>query len=125
MTHMKAFVVKTLLVTFCVLANTSFAAAQDVREWSDATGKFKITGSLIEVKDGNAFIKNQAGKTLKVPIARLSKADQEFLQGSDNPFEMVEEGAGAAGSTVPSGTVQRHSSQRHSSQRHSCQRHST
>jgi hypothetical protein len=102
---MNAFIVKPLFVAFCTLTCVSIAAAQDLREWSDATGKFKITGSLIEVKDGNAFIKNQAGKTLKVPVSRLSQADQEFLQGSDNPFEMVEEGAAPASNAVPSGTA--------------------
>ncbi len=57
------------------------------RTWSDSTGKFTIIGSLIEVKDGDAYLKTADGKTMKIPVARLSKADQELLNPSANPFE--------------------------------------
>jgi len=78
---------------------TSSVSAQtgELREWTDATGKFKITAQLLEVKDGDAYLKNEAGKTIKIPIAKLSAADQAILKSSDNPFEMVDASAGGSG----------------------------
>lgn len=64
--------------------------AQQEREWTDASGKFKITASLVEVRDGNAFLKTTQGKTVKIPVSRLSSADQKFLEGGANPFEVVD-----------------------------------
>ncbi|WP_197231002.1 SHD1 domain-containing protein [Novipirellula artificiosorum] len=73
------------------------AIAQDSpRQWADSTGRFKITGTLVEVVDGNAMIRDAAGKTLKIPVSRLSKADQEFLEGSENPFVMVEDSSASS-----------------------------
>ncbi|MFK8115386.1 MAG: SHD1 domain-containing protein [Rubripirellula sp.] len=69
-------------------------AQDETREWSDSTGRFKIVGRLIEVVDGSALIEDISGKTLKIQVARLSAADQEFLRGGANPFQMVEPAAG-------------------------------
>ena len=80
------------LILLCCFAIPSFAQVEENREWSDSTGNFKVTASLIEVKDGNVFLKTTQGKTIKIPVARLSKADQELLKGADNPFQEVGEG---------------------------------
>ena len=84
--------VRLVVVSTCILLGGIRASAQmdEEREWSDATGKFKIVGRLIEVKDGVAIIRNKEGKTIKVPVSKLSKADQEFLEGGSSPFEMVD-----------------------------------
>jgi SLA1 homology domain 1, SHD1 len=68
-----------------------FAQLDEEREWSDSTGKFKIVAKLVEVKDGFAYLKTSSGKTTKIPVARLSKADQQLLDSSDSPFEMIDE----------------------------------
>jgi hypothetical protein len=81
-------VVAALSLLLCAIC---LAAPTDVeREWSDASGKFKVVGRLVEVKDGVALIKSKEGKTLRVPVAKLSKKDQEFLENSDSPFEEVD-----------------------------------
>ncbi|TWT92430.1 SHD1 domain-containing protein [Stieleria varia] len=78
-------------------------SAQDtMREWSDATGRFKVTASLVSVVDGVATIRNSDGKTMRIPVAKLSAADQAFLNEDSNPFEMVED-AGAP--TAPAATA--------------------
>lgn len=61
------------------------------RQWSDSTGAFKITASLVEVKENVAFLKTPEGKTVRIPIERLSAADQDFLKAGANPFELVED----------------------------------
>ena len=62
--------VRLVVVSFCLLFGGVRVHAQgdEVREWSDATGQFKVVGTLIEVKDGVALIKNKEGKTIKVPV---------------------------------------------------------
>ncbi len=63
--------------------------AQQPRTWTDSTGKFQVTATLIEVKDGAVFLQSANGKTLKIPVERLCEADQKFLTADENPFEMV------------------------------------
>ncbi len=62
-----------------------------MREWSDATGRFKISAKLVEIKDNVAYLENEQGKTLKIPVDRLSKSDQDYLASAKNPFEMVDD----------------------------------
>lgn len=76
-----------------VASESGFAESTDAREWSDSTGTFKVVAQLIEVKDGAAFLRTNEGKTLKIPLNRLSQADQTFLKGGSNPFEEVDSGA--------------------------------
>ncbi len=92
MNELQRVVVHLLVVGVCVLSGSHRVAAQAdaEREWTDATGKFKVVGRLIEVKDGVAFIKTEEGKTLKIPVAKLSEKDQEHLDSGPSPFEMVE-----------------------------------
>lgn len=73
-----------------------FAQSDSMREWSDSTGNFSITAKLLEMRDGTVYLENEQGKTLKIPMERLSQSDQEFLAGGNNPFEMVEERGGGS-----------------------------
>ncbi len=92
---LKGMFFRLFVVGFCMACAGLQAVAQTTgdREWTDATGKFKIVGHLQEVKDGVAFIVNADGKTFKVPVTKLSAKDQEFLQGGPSPFEMVDSAA--------------------------------
>jgi hypothetical protein len=65
------------LVVLCGGA-TAWAQLDSEREWTDTSGKFKVVGSLVEVKEGVAFIKNADGKILKVPVAKLSQKDSSI-----------------------------------------------
>jgi hypothetical protein len=88
-----------LLIVF--LVGSSFGVADEPRQWTDSTGKFRITATLFELRDGTVYLKSGDGKTLKIPLDRLSKADQEFLTAGDNPFQMVDE---APPANIPSET---------------------
>lgn len=56
------------------------------REWTDASGKFKVEAELVKVEGGNVFLKKQAdGATIQVPVNRLSAADQAHLQSLQSP----------------------------------------
>ncbi len=89
------------MLAVCIMVSQSFAQSSATREWSDSTGTFKIVASLIEVKDGAAFLKTAEGKTLKIPLTRLCDADQAFLKVGSNPFEEV---LADANRTMPSVT---------------------
>ena len=73
---------------FAAIFPASLFAQNGIREWSDLTGKHKIKGRLVEVRDGVVYLKTSEGKSVNVPLTRLSEADQDFLKNnSDNPFQ--------------------------------------
>ena len=51
----------------------------DERTWTDKTGKFKVTGELVKVEDGKVVLRRTDGKEIKVPLARLSDADRQYV----------------------------------------------
>lgn len=52
----------------------------ELRTWSDTTGKFQIEATLVSVADGKVQLKKKSGEIVAVPIDKLSKEDQEFLE---------------------------------------------
>jgi hypothetical protein len=74
-----------------------------MRTWSDSTGRFKIEARF-EGKDGdNVLLTRADGKTIKLPLAKLSQADQDHIASlgappmPENPFETAPEVATAGG----------------------------
>ncbi|MEZ6127373.1 MAG: SHD1 domain-containing protein [Planctomycetaceae bacterium] len=71
------------------------ADAQAMREWSDATGSFKVEAAFVKFDGDNIVLKRKDGKELNVPINRLSEADQKVAATlkknaptkTENPFE--------------------------------------
>lgn len=55
------------------------ARSANGRVLTDASGNFSVEAELLEVKGSIALLKQSDGKVLEVPIARLSKADQEYV----------------------------------------------
>lgn len=49
------------------------------RKWIDSSGKFSVEADLIEVKDGNVFLRTIDGKKLSIPLDKLSAADRLYL----------------------------------------------
>ncbi|MCA9247957.1 MAG: hypothetical protein KDA42_12600, partial [Planctomycetales bacterium] len=52
----------------------------EVRTWTDATEKFSIRGRLFQTGDYAVRILKTDGRTVAVPIAKLSDADRQFLE---------------------------------------------
>lgn len=63
-----------------ILVVVLLAWSDELRTWTDATGKFKVEAALVRVEDGSAVLKKTDGKELRVPIDRLSDGDQRFLE---------------------------------------------
>ena len=78
---------------------TSKATSETIRTWSDASGKYRVEAKLIKETDDLVYLERKDGKSLKIPISKLSDADQNFLKDrkkkadADNPFMVVDSGS--------------------------------
>ncbi|MGA2798912.1 MAG: SHD1 domain-containing protein [Thermoguttaceae bacterium] len=80
--------------------------ADDLRTWTDSTGKFKVRAKFDSLEGGNAKLIRENGDTFTIALEKLSKADQEYIakQNSENPFQAIQanpfESAGPASETT-------------------------
>jgi len=58
-----------------------------LRTWKDQTGKFSISATMDRKTDEHVFLKRADGKVVQVPIAKLSEADQSYLQRPSGPLD--------------------------------------
>ena len=69
------------LILFAAIA--SFAAAkEELRMWTDPTGRM-IRGTLQSKTDSTATLALDTGKTVTIPLEKLSKDDQEYVSKAD------------------------------------------
>ena len=61
-------------------STTSAALDREVREFVDATGKFKTQARFVRVEDAKAVLLKTDGKEVKVPLDKLSPPDQEYIK---------------------------------------------
>jgi hypothetical protein len=64
-----------------------------VRIWTDTTGKFQVEATLVSVADGTVKLRLKDGREVDVPLAKLSKSDQDAVAKweesrapAENPF---------------------------------------
>lgn len=63
-------------------------AAEELREWSDASGKYKIEATLLSTTGTKVKLKQKTGKTVEIELSKLSQADQDYVASiEDNPFK--------------------------------------
>ena len=93
--HLGGRLSKCVVVLVAAAAIVAVAVAEE-RTWSDASGKFKLDAELVEVKDGKAVLLSSEGKTVTVPIKRLSKADLAFIQAQEKQEKSKADPAQAA-----------------------------
>jgi hypothetical protein len=55
------------------------ADSPSLRSWTDATGQHRIEAELVAVKQGWVRLKRASGEAVSLPIARLSKPDQDYV----------------------------------------------
>ena len=75
---------KTLipLLVFCLVTICN----AELRTWTSIVGT-KVEAELVSLTGNQVTLKTNAGKTLKLPLKKLSKADQEFLKAKSSPKE--------------------------------------
>ena len=57
-----------------------FSATEPVRRWIDATGRYAVVGTLLAVREATAEIRKADGRTVSVPLDRLSPHDREYAE---------------------------------------------
>jgi hypothetical protein len=86
----KAMQMRTLIAA--VLAFAVCTPVASARTWTDSTGKHTLEAEFVEMKDGKVQLKKEDGKTITIPIEKLSDPDQEFVRSAasrDNPDREV------------------------------------
>ena len=68
-----------LAVAVAMFCNSPLVWSQ-VRTWTDSTGKFKIKAELVSQEGETINLKKAGGKAVQLPIDRLSKRDQQFVE---------------------------------------------
>ncbi len=53
------------------------AHGRGMRTWTDASGKYKTEAEFVEFKDGKVTLKKKNGKTVTLPLDRLSEHDRQ------------------------------------------------
>jgi endonuclease YncB( thermonuclease family) len=67
------------LAAILLITASGFA---DSRDWTDHNGKHHVTASLADFQNGIAYLKEDDGKVVHIPVSRLSKADQDFIKST-------------------------------------------
>jgi len=68
------------------------------RTWTDSTGRHTIEGEFAKLADGNVEIRRADGKLVRIPLEKLSEADQQHVRtlttpADESPFAAVNEPA--------------------------------
>ena len=106
----KCFVCLALILVMA--AASSHVNAEEIRTWSDSTGRFKIEAKYISTEGDKVKLERADGKSMEIQISKLSKDDQQYLDdlknnpfkasNSENPFMETEKGSPDNSRTQPS-----------------------
>lgn len=74
---------KTSSQLICLLILLLALPVAQARQWTDASGRFKVDADLLAINDDVVVLKSKAGRLIAVEIAQLSTGDQEFLKSEE------------------------------------------
>lgn len=63
--------------------------AEQLREWTDSTGAFRVTAILIQVQGSEVHLQRENGRKIVVPIDRLSDTDRKYLSSRRNSPDVM------------------------------------
>lgn len=72
-----------------------FNSSPGLRTWRDTSGTFSVEAVMLSQEGGNVVLQKKDGKTIRVPIVKLSPADKKYVvehagdiqNKPENPFE--------------------------------------
>lgn len=80
-----------IIIFGSLLGGVVFGQDAKLRTWSDISGKFKVRAALHQQNERLVVLHTEDGRSVEVPIDRLSQSDRDFLlslsTSADNPFE--------------------------------------
>ena len=83
-----------------LLLAVAVSVSVSAREWTDNTGTYKTEANLVEVRGNQVVLQKSNGQVISLPIDRLSKSDQEYLESLENLEPKPENAATAATETI-------------------------
>ncbi len=92
--HMRQIAAAIFLAIVC-FSNCQFAVAQqsEFRTWTDNTGQYTVRAKLLQVIGDQVELQKSHGSTIRLPLARLSQQDRQFVeQQSTDPEAIMEPG---------------------------------
>ncbi len=76
-----------------IAAWLSVATGQEMRTWADKSGRFKIQAKFVEMSGKSVVLEKEDGSQVKIPLDKLSEADQkavaEMGAAEESPFETM------------------------------------
>jgi hypothetical protein len=92
---------RLLMVSIACATSAGTANTEEIRTWTDASGKFQKEAALLKIDGGTVHLKTADGKIARIPLTKLSDSDQRYVErmaadSSADPFE-TEAVAGADG----------------------------
>ena len=70
----------SLAVVGFALAISVTGSQSAAHEWTDQTGRHRVEAEYVDLKDGEVVLRKSDGKTVTVPLDRLSEADRRFVR---------------------------------------------
>lgn len=82
---MRRILIAVIVVPFIF---SVYCPANENRTWSDSTGRFKVEAAFVRMDGEKVVIKKADGKFQTIPLDKLSKDDQNYVNGlnEENPF---------------------------------------
>lgn len=77
--------VRAFLTAMACLVAGTFITRADERTWSDRSGKYRVTGTLVRETDGEVQIRSADGRLVRIEMSRLSQSDREFIAQGGRP----------------------------------------
>lgn len=71
---------KTTIAILCLLSLAAAPAKAATRTWTDAAGKRSIVAELVESTAGTVRLQKADGKTIVLPLDRLSESDRQYVE---------------------------------------------
>jgi hypothetical protein len=62
------------------LGSTKAKEAGEIRTWHDAGGQHSVKAAMVDAEGGIVELRKADGSTIKVPIEKLSDADQQYIR---------------------------------------------
>ena len=80
---------KRHFIVICFLAvcfwSTPGVNGAEIRTWTSKSGKFTVKAELLSFDQEVVSLRRTNGKTIKVPLAKLSEEDQEYVLDQPKP----------------------------------------
>lgn len=80
------------------IAITALSVTLEARTWTEAGTGRTVEGDYLESEGSVVVIKNAAGRTVRIPLARLSEGDREFIKGQSSAAAPAGANPGGVGS---------------------------